>query len=193
PLDDKQIPAALDFILEYIITKDKEKKDYIEWLNIKTEIKKYCRKGSKLERVRERRPWSLKARRKVPMNYQKIVSKREPEEFYQKKEEKVYTEPKEIVDSKALEFLLEVMEEYFYLMPSQTTLKGFKKKKPRMYLEVDLPGTRSPVAAPKVLYEKEKEEEISDKASDYEELLQKVLNICNALSKEIVQIKEKTT
>ncbi|CAG8832079.1 1017_t:CDS:1, partial [Gigaspora margarita] len=55
----------------------------------------YCRKGSKLEKIRERRPQSLKTRRKDPTNYQKIVNKRESKEFDQEKEEKVYTEPRE--------------------------------------------------------------------------------------------------
>ncbi|CAG8825393.1 37320_t:CDS:2, partial [Gigaspora margarita] len=104
----------------------------------------YCRKGGKLERVGERRPWNLKTRRKVLINYQKIVSKTESEEFSQEKEEKVYTEPKEIVDSKDLEI----------------------QEVEAICSEVDLPGTRTPVTVPKDLYRKEKEEEINNREND---------------------------
>ncbi|CAG8832080.1 1018_t:CDS:2, partial [Gigaspora margarita] len=76
-------------------------------------------------------------------------------------------------------------------MPSQNYSRRIQEEE-ATYPEVDLPGTRTPVAAPKVLYGKEKEERISDKENDYEELLQKVLNVCNTLSREIVQIKEET-
>ncbi|RIB18465.1 hypothetical protein C2G38_2184513 [Gigaspora rosea] len=79
PLDDEQIPAALNIILEalkYIITKGEKEKDYFEWSDIETEIKK--------------------------AEY-KIVSEMKSEEFNQGKEKKVedvYIELREIVDSK---------------------------------------------------------------------------------------------
>ncbi|KAF0470346.1 hypothetical protein F8M41_025378 [Gigaspora margarita] len=124
-----------------------EEIDYTEWLDIRTEVKKlkrktldiqrlakkgytyktddpydgswYCRKGGNLKRVGEKRPRNLKTRRNVPTNYQNIVSKTESEEFDQEKEEKVYTEPREIIDKEAT------------------------------YPKVDLQGNRTPVAAPK--------------------------------------------
>ncbi|CAG8817958.1 29779_t:CDS:2, partial [Gigaspora margarita] len=212
PLDDEQIPAALDFILEvleYIITKGGEEIVYTKWSDVETKVKKvkrkafrhyqrlakkghtyemddpydaswYCRKDGKLEMVGKRRPQSNKTRRKVPTNYKKIISEMESEEFDQGKEEKVevvYTEPREIVDGKALD---------------QNYLRRTKEKE-ATYFEVNLPGTRTPVAAPKVLDKKEKEGGINNKENGYEELLQKVLNVCNALTGEIVKTKEETT
>ncbi|KAF0502927.1 hypothetical protein F8M41_019722 [Gigaspora margarita] len=150
----------------------KEKKDYNGWSDIKTEVKEikskwyqrlakkdhtcktddshdtswYCGSGSKLEGVGERRPLSLKTRRKVSMNYQKIVSERESEQFNQEKKENIYTKSRKI----------------------------------------------NPVAAPKDLYKKEKEEGVNDKENDSAKLMQELLIVYNTLSQKITQDKNET-
>ncbi|CAG8832682.1 7759_t:CDS:10, partial [Gigaspora margarita] len=130
---------TLEQVLEYIITKGEEKK-YTEWSDVETEVNEFkCKAFRHYQRLAKK---DYICETDDPYD---IVSETESEKFDQEKEEKmedVYIEPREIIDSKALE--------------------------------------------------REKEEEISNKENDYKELLQKVLNICNALSREIVQMKEET-
>ncbi|KAF0464623.1 hypothetical protein F8M41_026476 [Gigaspora margarita] len=115
------------------------KKDHTCELDDPYDASWYCRKGGKLERVGERRPQSYKTRRKVSTNYKKIVSEMESEEFDQGKKEKVedvYTKSREIVNSKALEFFLKIIEKYSHLMPSQFYPQRIQEVE-AMYSEVD--------------------------------------------------------
>ncbi|CAG8674550.1 7472_t:CDS:2, partial [Gigaspora rosea] len=103
PLDDEQIPAALNIILEalkYIITKDNPYN--ASW---------YCKKSGKLER---------------------IVSEMKSEEFNQGKEKKVedvYIELREIVDSKGIEIDEDENDTSFDSMGAlKSTIKTQEKK-----------------------------------------------------------------
>src|SRR5260363_113225 len=78
-----------------------------------------CRKGSKLERLKKEEHRASRQEEKFLQIIKKIVSKMELEGFDQEKKEKVEDinmEPREIVDRQTLEFFLEIIKKYFYLM-----------------------------------------------------------------------------
>ncbi|CAG8724545.1 25820_t:CDS:2 [Dentiscutata erythropus] len=88
-LYDKQIPAALDFILkvlEFIVIKDKEKgKDYYKWSNIDYCEAKYCQNDDELEIIRKRRLQSPNTGKK---NYKKEINKYQDESVKEKRNRK---------------------------------------------------------------------------------------------------------
>ncbi|CAG8829726.1 22248_t:CDS:10, partial [Gigaspora margarita] len=105
PLDDEQIPTALDFILEvleYIIT-ESEKKDYTEWSDVRTKVEKvkskvyrrYQKSAKNGHTCETNDPYDSSWYCRKGGKLERIVSKRKSEKFDQEIEGKKITQEKE--------------------------------------------------------------------------------------------------